>query len=454
MIPLEKFAGQKVGVLGLGPGGRAAVASLHASGASEVYAWDAHTLRRKETPGDCVPPRVWPMEEMTAVILADGGRGGLSRGVAERAGELKIPVYTELDLFGEALAESGLRDDIKVIAVTGAAGKSVTISIISHILDEQGWDVSIGGDLGQPPLALDAPSPGRVYLLEVPVRRLAGMRSLTVDIPILLNAAGPRQSTEIALAMRALIRICRARATGGTAIIGVDDPIGQEVCTILRSGKGDADGKGQIIPVSGEATIGHGVFVLEGAAYSIQRGKTQSLGDFSRAKGFLGAHFNQDAAAAIAACLSIGIPPAMIIKSLHSYEGLAGRFECLGAADGIVFIDDSYASNPAAAERAINACPNVFWIGGDAGTREQIGDGAVGSYLLGEQTKDGEGVSPLALAFKAACDDAAASRDVGAEDAAPVVLFAPGVAPLAGKYRRDEFRKLVSDRMERQALHA
>ncbi|MEM9232659.1 MAG: cyanophycin synthetase [Pseudomonadota bacterium] len=453
MISLAKFAGRKVGVLGLGPGGRAVAANLRASGASDVLTWDAHALRRKEVEGDCVPPRLWDVEELEAVIFADGGRGGLSRAVAERARAAGVSIYTELDLFADALEESGLRDDLRVITVTGAAGKSVTVSIIAHILDEQGWNVSIGGDLGKPLLALDEPSPRRVYLLEVPVRRLVGMRQLSVDVSIMLNAAGARQDAEIALAMRSLIRICQSRRPGGAAIVGVDDPIGQEVCTVLRTSKTQADRIGPIIPVSGEATLGHGLFVLDGNAYSIQRGKTQSLGDFSRAKSFVGAHFNQDAAAAIAACISLGIPPAMIIKSLHSYEGLTGRFECLGARDGIVFVDDSYASNPAAAERAINACPNVFWIGGDPQTRDSMAEGVNGAYLLGEQTQQEKGDTVLASAFDAACRDAAAKVGDDA-DAAPVVLFAPGVAPAAGKFKRDEFRRLVSRHLTREAAHA
>lgn len=458
MTSLKIFNGRKVAVLGLGAGGRAVVENLEASGA-HPFVWDAQPDRRDGVSVSCVPPKDWPMAEMAALVLADGGRGGLSRAVVERAEAEGVPVFTELDLFAHALEKSGKRDEVKVIAVTGAAGKSVTVSIIAHVLREQGWQVSIGGgDLGVPLMDLEAPSHNRVYLLELPIRRLVGLRKLALDISVTLNLPEARQKDEMALALRALMKVHKAQRPKDTAIIGVDDLIGQELCTTLRTRAPEVSKVGNVIPVSGEAALGHGVFVLDGAAYAIRRHKTEALGDFSRSPGFLGAHFNQDAAAAIAVCLDLGLAPAMIIKSLHSYEGLPGRFECLGAAGKVVFVDDSYASNTAAAERAIHACPNVFWIGGNPDTHEALTQGGTadsglnGAYLLYQGGEKGQ--DALRRAFEDAYRDAAAYSTID-PDSAPVVLFAPGVSPASGGFSPDDFRDLVSEHMtEEERAHA
>ncbi|ADM09995.1 UDP-N-acetylmuramoyl-L-alanyl-D-glutamate synthetase [Parvularcula bermudensis HTCC2503] len=443
MIPLPLFDQRIVGVLGLGPSGLAVVEALTAGGA-RVIAWDAEEAARASCGADILAVEDWPIAEMAAIILADGDRDGLSRQVVVAAGEGETEVLTDLDLFALGLEKSGHRDDVNVIAVTGAAGKSVTISIIAHILREQGRAVAIGGDLGAPFLGLPAPNEGMTYLLELPVRRLTTVRRMRTDVSIVLNVAGRRPTAEIELALRSLLKIYRSQNAGDTAIVGVDDPIGQKVCTLLRSGRADVATIGTVIPVSGEASLGHGVFVLDGAAYSAKRGRTQTLGDFSRADGFLGTHFNQDAAAATAACLSMGIAPAMIVKSLHSYSGLPGRFECLGAAGKVIFVDDSYASCQTAAERAVNACPNVFWIGGgpvSEGGEVPIAASAInGAYFLGDGKSSGE---TLPSAFEAAFLDARAFADKD-PDAAPVVLFSPGVPAAQGGFAPDEFRSLAA----------
>lgn len=453
MISLEKFRDQKVAVLGLGPGGCALVRNLQASGA-KVFAWDANALRREESGTECRPPRQWPIKQMAAVILADGGRGGLSGGVVDRAIAAKVPVYTELEFFGAALAETGLRDEVKIIAVTGAAGKSVTVSIITHILMDQGYDVSVGGGIGEPLFELAAPTPNRVYVLEVPIRRLIGLRELAIDISVTLNVPAKRQSGEIPLAVKALMQVYRTQRPDDTAIIGVDDAIGQELCGVLRTETKGGAHVGTVVPVSGEAALSNGLFVLDGTAYSIRRHKSETLGDFSRAPGFLGAHFNLDAAAAIAACLSVGISSTMVIKALHSYEGLPGRFECLGAAGRVVFVDDSFASSSAAAERAIQACPNVFWIGKNKETHQavlnsEVVEGELNAAYLMQDELEGS----LQEAFEAAYRDAEAFA-MNDPEAAPVVLFAPGVPATAGGFQPDDFRELAFSYMSEDVAHA
>mgnify|MGYP001794862813 CR=1 FL=1 len=445
MLLLPEFHGRQVGLLGLGPNGRAAAAALTASGAN-IVAWDGDQAQRTLSDVPCTPPRKWATADMAAVVLADGNRDGLSRALVEAAKACGVPVLTDLDLFARGIVTLPEASRPDVVVVTGAAGKSVTVSIIDHILREQGRHVAMGGPLGVPFLGLPAPDGPTTYLLELPVRRLSTARELRADVTVLLNGAGTMAPGQMDLALRTLTRVFKNQRPEDTAIIGVDDPLGQKLCTALKSSH-----PGTIIPASGEAALGHGTFALEGAAYTAQRGKTTLIGDYSRAPAFAGPHLNQDVAAAMAVCLSLGVEPAMIVKALHSYQGLEGRFECLGAAGPVLFVDDSYASSPTAAARAISACPDVFWIGGHPEVPHHMAGGSPalaslhGTYLVGE--KDETAHRNMKDAVAAAMKDANALLRAD-PSAAPVILYAPGV-PCPSSARKggplSEFRAVATD---------
>lgn len=465
MIPLPSFRGKTVGVLGLGPEGTAAAEALIESGAN-VFAWDAEPERQSLDLGQVEPIENWPIEAMSTVVLADGSRMGLSRDVVIKAQQHEVQILSVLDLLSAGINALGDDQRPMLVAVTGAAGKSVTVSIISHILREQGRDVSIGGQIGVPFLALEKPHRKMVYLLEIPVRQLSLARDFRCNISVVLNVPSDPSPEQMELAIRSLVRVFKSHQPNDTAIIGVDDMMGQKVCTLLRSGRLGLPQIGDIVPISGEATLGQGVYALEGTAYAVRRGKTQALGDFSKAPAFAGSHFGQDAAAAIAVCQHLGLEPSHIMKSLHSYVGLKGRFECLGASGSLLFVDDQCASSIDAAARAISACPDAFWIGGDVNpasislSRSLSAGGVHGAYLVGDEestmvTKQGTRINrlnSLSDAMSAAIEDAKAAA---ANDAsiAPVILYSPGLPDNLMRHDHAAFRDLANAMIEGRAAH-
>lgn len=454
MIPLPHYRGAQIGVLGLGPQGSAVVDALVHSGAN-VVAWDGDTARQDGCSVSCTPPRDWRIADLDGVVLADGSRDGVARGVAEAAKLAGVPIMTDVDLFGEAMDQLAPAERGTVIAVTGVAGKSVTVSIISHILREQGRKVAIGGQLGAPLMSLPTPDPDVTYVLELPVHRLVRAPSLICDIAVVLNVSELPFPGPLDMAVNALARVFQSGRVRQTAIIGMDDAMGQKLCTALRSVGSAAKGVRDIIPVSGEAALSHGVFALDNSCHAALRGGAQLLGDFSRASAFAGPHLNQDVAAAAAVCLSMDIRAPMIIKALHSYQGLAGRFECLGAAGPVTFVDDAYASTAAATARAIGSCPDVFWVGGNpdmpdrlAGTPTGLGS-VHGTYVV-QAGADGHAHEDLETAVAAAVCDAEAllAKDPAA---APVVLFSPGVPPGKASFRRSAFRAIAAEYIDGRA---
>ena len=144
-------------------------------------------------------------------------------------------------------------------------------------------------------------------------------------------------------------------------------------------------------------------------------------------------------------CHALGLEPADILAAIQTFPGLPHRLENIGAIDGVRFINDSKATNAQAAEQAIRAFPNAWWIVGGRPKEEGIDELAplFGSirkaYLIGESTDafaralegklDHVKCRTLDVAVSQAFEDARAS---GAEGA--VVLFSPACASF------DQFR--------------
>jgi UDP-N-acetylmuramoylalanine--D-glutamate ligase len=82
-----------------------------------------------------------------------------------------------------------------------------------------------------------------------------------------------------------------------------------------------------------------------------------------------GPHNWQNAEAAIAVCKSLGVSDQAIEQALRTYPGLPHRMERIRDKDGVLFVNDSKATNPTAAAPALAAFEKIRWIcGGQAKT--------------------------------------------------------------------------------------
>jgi UDP-N-acetylmuramoylalanine--D-glutamate ligase len=149
---------------------------------------------------------------------------------------------------------------------------------------------------------------------------------------------------------------------------------------------------------------------------------------------------------------------------METFPGLPHRLETIGTLEGVRFINDSKATNAQAAEQALRAFPNSWWIVGGRPKEEGIDDlGPLFStvkkaYLIGESTEafarvltgklDHVKCRTLDVAVAAAFDDARASGQPN-----PVVLFSPACASFDQyrdfEQRGDAFRKEASQLAKR-----
>jgi UDP-N-acetylmuramoylalanine--D-glutamate ligase len=270
--------------------------------------------------------------------------------------------------------------------------------------------------------------------------------SLDPRIGILLNVTEDHLDRHGTLAHYAAVkeRLVAQVQPGGTAIVGVDDKWCADAADrVQRAGK-------PVVRVSVRHPLADGIYA-EGE--QIMRGAGGSARPIALLGGIgslRGTHNAQNAACAVAAALAIGLDPKAIQQGLWSFPGLAHRMEEVGRKSGILFVNDSKATNADAAARALACFDDIFWI---AGGKPKTGGIASlteffprirKAYLVGEAAQDfaatlGNAVphviaGTLDRAVAAAASDAEAS---GLK--APVVLLSPACASF-DQYRNFEVR--------------
>ena len=169
-----------------------------------------------------------------------------------------------------------------------------------------------------------------------------------------------------------------------------------------------------------------------------------------------GAHNRENAAAATAAARAAGVPDEAIAEALRSFPGVAHRLEFVRELGGVRFVNDSKATNTAAARRALAAydAPLHVILGGsrkgesfDELAREVHGR----AYLIGETAGElAEALDRAGVPYER-CGDLAAAVAAAAAAARPgeIVLLSPACASYDQfrdfEHRGEEFRRLVQN---------
>lgn len=446
MILIPGVKNKKIGVFGLGLSGLATCEALLASGA-EVFSFDENARAREETADTeyrCEHPKEWPWKDLAALVVSPGVPLSHPKphAIVRKAHQEKVPVFGDTELFARAVNAMPEAERPRLVGVTGTNGKSTTTALIGHILKEAGVDVYVGGNIGEAVLSLPAPQPGAVYVLELSSYQLDLTHSLRLDAAAFLNLAPDHLDRHGSMDnyLAAKMRIFLNQQPGDLAVVGVDDDYGEAACTELTA-RDVAD----VVPVSAQGTLGRGFYALGGRLFYNIDGKTAEAGDLSGVRALAGPHNHQNIAAAVAVASRFGAPPAVAAAATERFEGLRHRLEEVGRLGKVIFINDSKATNIAAAARALSACRDVYWIAGGRAKEDTVAELAPlmthvrKAYFIGEAAAvfeddlggaaDAVIAEDLESAVRQAAEDA---REGEAE--APVVLLSPACAS------HDQFR--------------
>ncbi|MGZ5336964.1 MAG: UDP-N-acetylmuramoyl-L-alanine--D-glutamate ligase [Solirubrobacterales bacterium] len=363
--------------------------------------------------------------------------------VIAAARERGIAVTGELELAWRALPNL-------FVAVTGTNGKTTTAELIGHLLSEAGEPVAVAGNVGTPLASLVGEVDEEATVVcEASSFQLENCEAFAPELAVFLNLAPDHLDRHRSLDayLEAKLRVFANQGPEDVAIVNADDPalvkreLGGEAQLVLFSTRG----------ADAEITLDAGEIRWRGAP--LIRAEELAI---------LGPHNVANAMAAAAAALSLGVAPDAVAAGLRSFEGVGHRLEPVAAADGVLFVNDSKATNVSAALAAIASFEGgVHLILGGRAKGESfeplgaaVAERCAAAYVIGEAAE--EIVAALAPATEAAVPvhrvdglELAVSRAAAAATAGQVVLLAPACASFDAyadfEQRGEHFRRLVEE---------
>jgi UDP-N-acetylmuramoylalanine--D-glutamate ligase len=442
MIPVPGFEGRRIAVFGLGRSGLTAARALKAGGALPVL-WDDSVSSRMQAEAEG-----FAVEDLTvadwsgfaALVLSPGAplTHPKPHWTVDRAHAAGVEVIGDIELFARALAALPEAERPRVVAVTGTNGKSTTTALIGWVLKQAGLTVHVGGNIGIGVLALAAPTPDAVYVIEVSSYQLDLTTSFAPDYSILTNISPDHLDRHGGMEGYVAAKTKIFQSPDTSKYIGVDDAEGARIF-------GEQLHRGGLVnEVSVLRPLEHatGAYLHEGClavnTFDLDGRRTpHKVLDLSGARSLPGRHNAQNAAFAFLVAHDMGISDDEAAKHILAFPGLAHRMEQVAALGRVRFVNDSKATNADAARQALSSYDRSFWIAGGrakAGGIDDLEDlfpRVAEAFLIGEAAGPFAarlGDTPhrisgdMATAAKAAAEAAAATgRD-------EVVLLSPAAA--------------------------
>ncbi|MEO5599060.1 MAG: UDP-N-acetylmuramoyl-L-alanine--D-glutamate ligase [Novosphingobium sp.] len=436
MITSPLFAGKRYAVLGLARSGLSAVRTLVKSGAS-VMAWDS-----REEPRSQLAAELGLRVELADPLSADlTGFAGIvvSPGVpinrhpiTEQAQRYGVPLIGDIELFALARPELPAH---RVVGITGTNGKSTTTALIHHLLKNAAIPVRMGGNIGLPVLGTEPLPAGGVYVLELSSYQIDLTFNLACEVAVLLNITPDHLDRYPGFPEYAASkgRFMAMQQPGQVAIFGVGDA---ETLVIA------ANEELRHSPGTVHRVTGAGLAELQRDWPSLQ-----------------GPHNLQNAAAAIAVVEALGVTEAQWRPAMPVFKGLPHRMERVAEANGVLFINDSKATNPASAAPALAAFPprpdrRVHWIlgglpkGGNLDECMPFVGNVAAAYIIGDAgPMFSELLAPYVPVRRSEMLCEAIRQAITAAKPGDVVLLSPACASFDQfrdyEARGDTFRQLV-----------
>lgn len=411
--PADLFAGRRYAVVGLGRNGLPAARALLAMGA-QVTAWDDTPAAREAAmavDGVRLQDPTADIADYNALILSPGiaHRGDRAHPAALAAHKAGVAVISDSEILFQAVRAAG--SQARFVGITGTNGKSTTTSLLAFILECAGVPVAAGGNLGPAALALPLLPDHGVYVLEMSSYMLERLQTLRFAAAAMLNLSPDHldRHGDMAGYVAAKREIFARQQPGDLAVIGMDDPLSKEMASQAQYYPG------HLVRISGQG---------------------EAL--FAPSPALPGAHNRQNIAAAGIIAAYLGVPREQIADGVLHFQGLAHRQQRVAEIDGVLFVNDSKATNADAAARALVCYDRLVWIAGGEAKADGIDPLAplfgriAKAFLIGRdaprlaQTLQQAGVAyQMADTLAQAVPQAfAAARDLKA----PVVLLSPACA--------------------------
>ncbi len=275
---------------------------------------------------------------------------------------------------------AGRYDSARKICITGSNGKTTTTSLIYYLLQQAGMNVGLGGNIGRSYAYQVATEHFDYYVLEISSFQLDDMYDFKADIAIITNITPDhldRYDHKMENYVNAKFRITQNMSEEDCFIFCSDDEITINHLSqiVLRA---------KALPFSQKEEVKEGAFVREGKIVVRMDGK-DDCDIFIRDLALGGRHNVYNSMAAAIAGRWMDIDNEVIRRSLGSFQAVEHRLEKVLSVGGVLYINDSKATNVDAAWYALECQERpVVWI---VGGTDKGNDYSVLTSLVAEKVR-------------------------------------------------------------------
>jgi UDP-N-acetylmuramoylalanine--D-glutamate ligase len=248
----------------------------------------------------------------------------------------------------------------RIIAITGSNGKSTTTSMIYHICKEAGLDCALVGNIGFSFAWQVAREPKALYVAEISSFQLDDIETFRPDVAVLLNITEDhldRYNYDFKNYVNSKFRIIENQQAGDYFIYCDDDEAITGKLTEIHTSTTK-------LPFSMKHEVNKGGYIKgnQMTINALNERTEWNVNDFV----LKGKHNQYNTMAATIACDVTGIRKEKVRDSLQTFESLEHRMEYVATVRGVVFINDSKATNVNSLWFALESMtsPTILIMGG------------------------------------------------------------------------------------------
>ena len=294
-----------------------------------------------------------------------------------------VPMVKKIEAAGIGIVSeiefAGRYDNAKKICVTGSNGKTTTTSLIYYLLQEAGLNVGLGGNIGKSYALQVATEHFDYYVLEISSFQLDNCYEFRPDIAVITNITPDhldRYGYDMENYVRAKFRIVRNLRPEDCFIFDSDDEI-----TINHLDKIVTEAKK--LPFTQKDKVEQGAYLEDGRI--VIKYEDEECDIYLKELSLGGIHNVYNSMAAALAAKATGIDNKVIRESLETFKPIEHRLEPVMSVGGVLYINDSKATNVDAAWYALECQTRpVVWI---VGGTDKGNDYKVLEALVSEKVK-------------------------------------------------------------------
>lgn len=352
-----EFKGKKVLIIGMAKSGIAAAEKMQELGADIILVdrtdspnlrKQAANLEKKGINTRLGAHSVSDLDEKDLLIVSPGVPS--SNNLIVEAKKKKIPVWSEIELAYQLIKAP-------IVGITGTNGKTTTTMLVGEIFDCAGRKNIVAGNIGPPLVSFSDADADSTLIVELSSFQLDNIVDFHPRISALLNITEDHLDwhPDFADYIRAKSRLFLNQTEEDFAILNFDDPLVKQLAGSIKA---------RSVPFSKQSRKEKGIYVDNGKIIA-DIDKKQEICSLDELN-IMGEHNLENTMAAVAVAVVSGIPTDKIREAIRKFKGVAHRIEFVASVNGVEYYNDSKATNPDAAVRALRSfdVPVVLMAGG------------------------------------------------------------------------------------------